>query len=133
MSLSKIASARSQIGAFIPSAKPCKAHATETGMVYYAPWWNGPVKLIRVLLILAALLFLALCVAYAYATTWLIRLLLGVRPTLHVAWPSDEPEPEPERTITGARTNAAKKRQPKWHTIAGEKVFGVSVSMDEPF
>jgi len=130
MSLSKIAFARSQIGAFIPNVEPRKARVTEIGMVYYVPWWNGPVKVIRSLLILTALLFLALFMAYAYMTTWLIRLLLGARPTLHVAWPSDEPIAA-ERTITGARTNAAKKRQPKWHTVAGEKVFGTSVSMDE--
>ena len=133
MSLSKIASARSQIGAFIPNVKPRKARVTEIGMVYYVPWWNGPVKVIRGLLILAALLVLALFMAYAYMATWLIRLLLGVRPTLHVAWPSDEPDadqPEPERTITGARRNSAK-CQPKWQTVAGEKVFGTSVSMDE--
>lgn len=133
MSLSKIASARSQIGGFIPNVKPRKARVTEIGMVYYVPWWNGPVKLIRGLLVLAALLFLALFMAYAYVTTWLIRLLLGVRPTLHVVWPSDEPDadqPEPERTITGARRNSSK-TEPRMHNVAGEKVFGRSVTMDE--
>lgn len=141
MSLSKIMSTRSQVGQLLPNCKPRKAAVTEIGLIMYTPWWNGPVKVLRCLAAVLVLVFMAVLVAYLWLASWLIRLLLGVRPTVQLAWPSEtddaEPDaPEPERTLTGARRNSAKGEK-RVHKVAGRTVIGTSVSMDdlaeEPF